>query len=83
MLAIHGDGDVVSPIDEAIEVYAGAPGSEIVRVADGLHDILNDVSHRSVAAEIVQFLERLRLPGTPRIILRVRTGSLEAVAGRL
>ena len=34
----------------------------------GRHDALNDLTHRTVAAAVVQFLERLRLgPGLPRI----------------
>ncbi len=36
---------------------------ELVETVDGLHDALNDASHRSVAATIVLWLERLRAAG--------------------
>lgn len=68
ILAVHGDGDRVSPLAEAAAVLAGVPDAQVVFVVDGRHDILNDVSHRSVAAAIVQFLERLRLPGAAPIL---------------
>lgn len=57
VLGIHGDADPVSPIDE---VRASYPGT-LVTIAGGRHDILNDLSHRTVAATIILFLERLRL----------------------
>lgn len=70
VLAVHGDADRVAPAIEAAAVLAAAPDAEVVFVVDGRHDILNDVSHRSVAAAIVQFLERLRLPGAAPILRR-------------
>jgi alpha-beta hydrolase superfamily lysophospholipase len=54
-LAVHGDSDPVSPLPATR--YPVAP----VVVVGGRHDVLNDVTHRSVAATIVLFLERLRL----------------------
>lgn len=60
VLAIHGAADSVSPLVDAVAVYRQAPRSEVHTVAGGRHDILNDVSHRSVAATIVLFLERVR-----------------------
>lgn len=36
------------------------PAAELVTVRGGRHDILNDINHRSVAAHVVQWLERLR-----------------------
>ncbi|MDQ0574229.1 alpha/beta hydrolase [Agromyces albus] len=60
VLAIHGDADVLSPVDDAIAVHRQAPHAELHTVAGGRHDILNDVTHRSVAATIVLFLERVR-----------------------
>jgi alpha-beta hydrolase superfamily lysophospholipase len=61
VLAVHGEADVLSPVGDALEVYRGIPRHEIAVVAGGRHDILNDVTHRSVAATVVLFLERLRL----------------------
>ena len=79
ILAVHGDGDRVSPVAEVAAVLAGAPDADVVFVVDGRHDILNDVSHRSVAATIVQFLERLRLPGAAPILRRGETADLPLV----
>jgi alpha-beta hydrolase superfamily lysophospholipase len=61
VLALHGQDDPVSPLGAARAWYAGAPGAELVSIARGRHDILNDQMHRSVAASAVLFLERLRL----------------------
>ena len=35
--------------------------AELVSIAGARHDVLNDLSHRTVAATIVLWLERLRL----------------------
>jgi pimeloyl-ACP methyl ester carboxylesterase len=70
-LVVHGADDAVAPAAEALRSLTGAPGVEAVLIAGGRHDILNDVTHRSVAATIVLFLERLRLgPDLPAIVLR-------------
>ncbi|MCU1470366.1 MAG: aromatic ring-opening dioxygenase LigA [Glaciihabitans sp.] len=63
VLAIHGEADPVVGLSEALEYYRGLPDAEIVAVNGGLHDILNDLSHRSVAATVVLFLERLKAGG--------------------
>lgn len=68
VLAIHGDADRISSADSALDRLAALDDAETVLVAGGRHDILNDVSHRSVAARIVLFLERLRLPGAAPIL---------------
>jgi pimeloyl-ACP methyl ester carboxylesterase len=60
-LALHGAADPVSPLSDARERYAQAPRAELVSITGGVHDVLNDVTHRTVAATIVLFLERLRL----------------------
>jgi alpha-beta hydrolase superfamily lysophospholipase len=61
VLALHGAADSVSPLAGARERYAQAPRAELVSIAGGVHDVLNDATHRTVAATIVLFLERLRL----------------------
>ncbi|MFI5930657.1 alpha/beta hydrolase [Actinoplanes sp. NPDC051494] len=53
-LGVHGGADTISPL-QAVR-YPGAP----VVIEGGRHDILNDVTHRTVAALIVLFLEKLR-----------------------
>lgn len=61
VLALHGKDDTVSPLDRALSVYEGHPGVHTVVFHDGRHDVLNDALHRTVAATVVLFLERLRL----------------------
>ncbi|WP_039931815.1 alpha/beta hydrolase [Streptomyces viridochromogenes] len=60
VLALHGTDDVVSPLDGARKAYAGHP-VELVTFHGGRHDVLNDALHRTAAATVVLFLERLRL----------------------
>lgn len=61
VLVLHGEQDVISPLDAVRTFLSAVDGVRLVVVAGGRHDVLNDLNHRSVAAEIVQFLERLRL----------------------
>ena len=61
VLALHGRADTVSPLDRALEVYAGHPSVRTVTFDGGRHDVLNDALHRTAAATVVLFLERLRL----------------------
>lgn len=67
-LVVHGASDRISPLADVLDVYAALPDAEVLVVAGGAHDILNDASHRSVAASIVQFLERLRTPDQAPIV---------------
>jgi alpha-beta hydrolase superfamily lysophospholipase len=65
ILGIHGTDDPVSPLAAVRSRYA--------------HDVLNDVTHRTVAGTIVLFLERLRLGAD---LPRIATGeTLEVAAG--
>lgn len=65
-LIVHGAND---PLTAPQEVFAAFPVARRALVAGGRHDVLNDVSHRSVAATIVLFLESLRLgPELPAIV---------------
>lgn len=66
VLALHGAEDRVAPLDEVADYYAGIPDALLAVIDRGLHDSLNDASHRSVAATIVLFLEELR-NGTPTV----------------
>ncbi|OZE96528.1 alpha/beta hydrolase [Rhodococcoides fascians] len=76
VLVVHGTADALSPVETVQQLAASLVDARVVLVDGGRHDILNDVSHRSVAAEIVQFLERLRLPGAADIVLRSPVGAL-------
>jgi len=79
VLAIHGAADAISPVEPAIAFYRNAGVAEVTVVDAGRHDILNDVSHRSVAAVIVLFLERLRLGADQAPLLVTRRTSPQSV----
>ena len=72
VLAIHGGADAVSPLAQVITALRTVPDLEIVETVDGLHDALNDQSHRSVAASLVLWLERLRSGDARAPIVRAR-----------
>ena len=61
VLGIHGADDTVSPLSAVRDKYAAAPQAELFSVAGTTHDALNNATHRTVAATVVLFLERLRL----------------------
>ncbi|WP_406320390.1 alpha/beta hydrolase [Streptomyces sp. NBC_00519] len=68
VLALHGTDDAVSPLERALSAYEGHPGVRVVTFDGGRHDVLNDALHRTAAATVVLFLERLRLsPELPAI----------------
>jgi pimeloyl-ACP methyl ester carboxylesterase len=60
-LLLHGSSDPITPAAAAVAPYAGADNVRVRVVNGGRHDVLNDASHRSVAATIVLFLESLKL----------------------
>lgn len=61
LLVVHGDADEIAPLDRVRGTVRGlAPRTELVTIDAGLHDALNDVTHRTVAATVVRFLERLK-----------------------
>lgn len=61
VLVLHGTADTITPADQVTALYGKAGRARVRLVDDGRHDVLNDLSHRSVAATIVLFLESLRL----------------------
>jgi alpha-beta hydrolase superfamily lysophospholipase len=61
VLGVHGAEDQVSPLSAVRARYATASNAELVTITGGRHDALNDLTHRTVAATIVIFLERLKL----------------------
>ena len=65
-LGLHGDADPISPLAAARDAYPGP----VTVIAGGRHDILNDVTHRTVAATVILFLERLRLGADLPVIAR-------------
>lgn len=77
-LVLHGTADAVTGLGEAtaaLAAYAG-PTTRVHLVEGGRHDVLNDASHRSVAATLVLFLESLRLgPDLPAVVRAVPAGA--------
>ncbi|MDX6255993.1 MAG: hypothetical protein QOJ11_2327 [Frankiales bacterium] len=70
VLVLHGDADRITPVAEAAALADRLPLGELAVVGGGRHDVLNDLAHRSAAAEIVQFLERVRLAPDAAAIVR-------------
>ncbi|MDL9937284.1 lysophospholipase [Gordonia sp. ABSL1-1] len=60
-LVLHGADDRVAPWRDVLPAFTDRPGTVVRLVTGGRHDVLNDVSHRSVAATIVLFLESLKI----------------------
>lgn len=71
VLLVHGAADTVAPVAGARALAERLPRSVLAVVADGRHDALNDLSHRSVAATAVQWLERLRSGAELPVIVTV------------
>jgi alpha-beta hydrolase superfamily lysophospholipase len=69
-LALHGGADTIAPLTAARAVLSTLPRVEVVEAVGALHDVLNDQSHRSVAASIVLWLERLRAGDVASPIVR-------------
>jgi alpha-beta hydrolase superfamily lysophospholipase len=60
VLAVHGGADAVASFAATVAYLEAIPSLDVVETIGGLHDSLNDVSHRSVAAKVVLWLEALR-----------------------
>lgn len=63
VLALHGQGDSVAPVDPALEIYRAIPHSEIVMIDSGRHHILDGMTDRTAVTTIVAFLERVEYVG--------------------
>ena len=70
VLVLHGSLDSVTTAEAAFAPYVEAPTALLRLVEGGRHDVLNDVMHRSVAATVVLFLERLKLGADLPAIVR-------------
>ncbi|WP_329459238.1 alpha/beta hydrolase [Streptomyces sp. NBC_01497] len=69
VLLLHGDADPVTPLEEAVRRAGRLPGAALGVVHGGVHDTLNDITHRTTAATVVLWLERLRANGAARPLL--------------
>jgi pimeloyl-ACP methyl ester carboxylesterase len=79
-LLLHGIDDQLAPASEASALADRLPGAELVLARTSSHDVLNDAIHRTVAAHVVQWLERLRGEGPARSLLAVRPATEPAAA---
>ncbi|GAA3526644.1 alpha/beta fold hydrolase [Amycolatopsis ultiminotia] len=70
VLVLHGSADPVAAPKAARAFAEMLPAGRFVLVEGGRHDVLNDLAHRSVAAEIVQFLEWLRAGTRGPVLVR-------------
>ncbi|MFI7230418.1 alpha/beta hydrolase [Nonomuraea angiospora] len=59
-LLLVGDADPLADRDVIARAAKSLPRARLTVVRGAHHDVLNDLQHRSVAAEIVTFLEALR-----------------------
>lgn len=59
-LVLVGDADPLADRDRLAATVSRLPHGRLTTVRGAHHDVLNDLQHRSVAAEIVTFLEVLR-----------------------
>lgn len=59
-LVLLGEDDPLADREEVARYVKALPAGQLAVVAGARHDVLNDLPHRSVAATIVSFLERLR-----------------------
>ncbi|MFI1412361.1 alpha/beta hydrolase [Streptomyces sp. NPDC020707] len=66
-LILVGDADPLADHDALVRTAKSLPRARLSAVRGAHHDVLNDLQHRSVAAEIVTFLEALRNELVPLI----------------
>ena len=59
-LLLVGDSDPLADRQAVARAAKALPSARLSVVRDGHHDVLNDLQHRSVAAEVVSFLEVVR-----------------------
>lgn len=74
-LLLVGDADLLASRADLARLAKSLPAVRLAVVRGAHHDVLNDLQHRSVAAEVVAFLEAVR--GTPPLtpIVHIETSS--------
>ncbi|WP_063737133.1 alpha/beta hydrolase [Streptomyces sp. RTd22] len=78
VLVLHGEADPISPLEQARGLVERLPQATLGVLHEGVHDVLNDATHRTTAATIVLWLERLRADKAMRPLLTLETGRREA-----
>jgi alpha-beta hydrolase superfamily lysophospholipase len=73
VLLLHGAADPLTPLEQARSLARRLPRAEFGVLHEGLHDVLNEASHRTTAATVVQWLERLRAGSELHPILTIET----------
>ncbi|MFJ6567898.1 alpha/beta hydrolase [Streptomyces sp. NPDC091292] len=73
VLVLHGAADPLTPAAPVRDLAARLPRAAFGLLHDGRHDVLNDATHRSTAATVVLWLERLRADPDLRPVLTVET----------
>ena len=69
ILGLHGSDDPISPLEQVRDRYAAASPAELVSITGRAGTTCSTTrAHRTVAAAVVLFLERLRLDAGPRPI---------------
>ncbi|MFF1696290.1 alpha/beta hydrolase [Streptomyces sp. NPDC058257] len=68
-LILHGAADPLTPLAQARALAERLPRAALGVLHEGLHDVLNDASHRTTAAHVILWLERLRTDADLRPIL--------------
>jgi alpha-beta hydrolase superfamily lysophospholipase len=74
-LLLTGEADAIADREALARLAKSLPAARLVTVRGAHHDVLNDVSHRSVAAEVVSFLEAVRDGLPPRPFVRTESSA--------
>ena len=74
-LLLVGDADPLADRDALARAAKALPAARLDVVHGAHHDVLNDLQHRSVAAEVVTFLEALRNEPSLEPIVTVRSSA--------
>ncbi|MFE2491628.1 alpha/beta hydrolase [Streptomyces mirabilis] len=73
VLLLVGDADPLADHEALAHTAKSLPSARLSLVHGAHHDVLNDLQHRSVAAEVITFLETLRNELRPLVTVRSST----------
>lgn len=72
-LVLHGEADPIAPLEQARGLAERLSQATLGVLHEGVHDVLNDATHRTTAATIVLWLERLRADKAMSPLLSLET----------